>query len=99
LGNGLAALGSFGASAHTSMVLAPTVSQRLGLAGLSCASCMCSAFELLSHHRSFENRLGIGVAIKAFNYLETLPSKPTRKALLDQCFGHTAVNVSCSISP
>ena len=79
MGNGLAARGSFGASAHASMVLAPPVSQRLGLAGVACTSGIGSTFDLLPHVDSSRMGLAIGSAIKNPLLLEYLPSsRPVR---------------------
>ena len=49
MGNGFATLWSLGASAETSVVLAPSVGQCFGLAWVTSASGIGSAFDLLSH--------------------------------------------------
>lgn len=64
LSNGLTALRRLGASTHATVVLAPTVSQCLGLAGFSSAPCICSAFDLLTHSVFLQICLGIGRSIK-----------------------------------
>ena len=48
----MAPLWGLGASAETSVVLAPSVGQCLGLAGVASTSGICSAFDLQSHCHS-----------------------------------------------